>query len=52
MCGSATLAIEESSTSMKVARVTTIAITHGFTWGCVMTAPAPGLLVVAELIAP
>ena len=29
MCGSATLAIEVSSTSMNVASVTVIAITHG-----------------------
>jgi hypothetical protein len=29
MCGSATLAIEPSSTSMNVANVTVIAITHG-----------------------
>ena len=31
MCGSATLAMEESSTSMNVASVTVMAITHGLT---------------------
>src|ERR1700751_338909 len=33
MCGKATLAIEVSSTSMKVASVTARAIIHGFTAG-------------------
>ena len=33
MCGSATLAIEVSSTSMNVARVTVRAITQGFRLG-------------------
>src|ERR1700722_12828329 len=33
MCGSATFAIEESSTSMNVASVTVIATIHGFTRG-------------------
>src|SRR5579863_2830688 len=33
MCGSATLAMEVSSTSMKVASVTVIAIIHGFIAG-------------------
>ena len=33
MCGSATLATEESSTTMKVASITDAAIIHGFAAG-------------------
>lgn len=33
MCGRATLAMAVSSNSMKVARVTVMAMTHGFTAG-------------------
>jgi len=33
MCGRATLAMEVSSTSMKVASVTVMAMIHGFTAG-------------------
>jgi hypothetical protein len=33
MCGNATLATEESSTTMKVASMTEAAITHGFAAG-------------------
>lgn len=34
MCGKAMFAMDVSSTSIKVARVTVIAITHGFARGC------------------
>jgi hypothetical protein len=50
MCGSATLAMELSSTSMKVARVTVSAMIHGLTLGT-KAACAYSLTVVASGIA-
>ncbi len=50
ICGKATLAMEESSTTMKVASITETATIHGFTVGRHSTGGAPrrsaGLLAV------
>src|SRR5579863_6661548 len=53
MCGRATLAMEESSTTMKVASITLTATIHGFTEGrhsaCAALLARAGLLVVLKI---
>jgi len=47
MCGNATLAIEESSTTMNVANITESATIHGFTDGRHSTVTFPGFRAAA-----